>query len=231
MKKMIAMIPARLGSKRIPYKNLRYLAEKPLIQYPIDLALQSGCFEEVWVNTESEALGRVAEKMGARFHRRPEDLATDTATNREFTYEFLQKHLGDYVVMVNTTSPLLRKETVQSFIRYLEENDYDTVLSVVSEKAETFFRGEPLNFSLKEKINSQFLEPVEPVVWALTAWKRAPFLAMQETGRNPVFGGEVGKFTIPKDESCDLDTEEDWRIAEGILAARNQKHDKRYMEM
>lgn len=231
MRNYIAMIPARLGSKRIPKKNLRYLAEKPLIQYPIDLALQSGCFEEVWVNTESEALGRAAEKMGARFHRRPEDLATDTATNREFTYEFLQKHLCDYVVMVNTTSPLLRKETIQSFIRYLEENDYDTVLSVVSEKAETFFRGEPLNFSLKEKINSQFLEPVEPVVWALTAWKRKSFLTMQEAGQNPVFGGQVGKFTIPKDESCDLDTEEDWRIAEGILTARNQNLQKRYMEM
>lgn len=231
MRNYIAMIPARLGSKRIPKKNLRYLAEKPLIQYPIDLALQSGCFEEVWVNTESEALGRVAEKMGARFHRRPEDLATDTATNRDFTYEFLQKHSCDYVVMVNTTSPLLRKETIQSFIRYLEGNDYDTVLSVVSEKAETFFRGEPLNFSLKEKINSQFLEPIEQVVWALTAWKRNSFLAMQEAGQNPVFGGKVGKFTIPKDESCDLDTEEDWRIAEGILTARNQNLQKRYMEM
>ena len=229
--KLIAMIPARLGSKRIPKKNLRYLAEKPLIQYPIDLALQSGCFEEVWVNTESEALGTIAEKLGVRFHRRPPELATDTATNRDFTYEFLQKHPCDYVIMVNTTSPLLRKETIQSFIRYLEENDYDTVLSVVSEKAETFFRGEPLNFSLKEKINSQFLEPIEPVVWALTAWKRSTFITMQESGQNPVFGGKVGKFSIPKDESCDLDTEEDWRIAEGIFTARNKNLPKRYMEM
>ncbi|MBQ8698720.1 MAG: acylneuraminate cytidylyltransferase family protein [Schwartzia sp.] len=229
--KMIAMIPARLGSKRIPKKNLRYLAEKPLIQYPIDLALQSGCFEEVWVNTESEALGTIAEKLGVRFHRRPPELATDTATNRDFTYEFLQKHPCDYVVMVNTTSPLLRQETIQSFVHYLDENDYDTVLSVIEEKAETFFRGEPLNFSLREKINSQFLEPTEPVVWALTAWKRSSFMALQEAGQNPVFGGNVGKFAVPKDESCDLDTEEDWRIAEGILLARKQNLPKRYMEM
>lgn len=47
--KITAMIPARLGSKRISRKNIRYMDQKPLIQYPIDLALDSGLFAEVWV--------------------------------------------------------------------------------------------------------------------------------------------------------------------------------------
>ena len=119
------------------------------------------------------------------------------------------------------------------FLDYVEENDFDTVLSVISEKEETFFRGEPLNFSLKEKINSQFLEPTEKIVWALTAWRRSSFMRMQEEGINPVFGGNLGRFAIPKDESCDLDTPEDWRIAEGILMSRNEKYKlkERYMEL
>ena len=75
--RMIAMIPARLGSKRIPKKNLRYLGEKPLIQYPIDLALQIPEFESVWVNTESRELGYAAEKMGARFDERPPEFSAD----------------------------------------------------------------------------------------------------------------------------------------------------------
>lgn len=231
MKKYIAMIPARLGSKRIPKKNIRYMLEKPLIQYPIDLALQSGYFESVWVNTESEELGKIIQDMGAKFHRRPLELASDTATNREFTYEFLQKHECDYVVMVNTTSPLLRQDTIKSFLTFLEDNDYDTVVSVIEEKEETFFKGEPLNFSLDKKINSQLLEPTESIVWALTAWKRSAFLNMQGTGINPIFGGKLGRFIIPKDEACDLDTEEDWNIAEGILMARNSKKEKRYIEI
>ena len=103
--KMIAMIPARLGSKRIPKKNLRYLAEKPLIQYPIDLALQIPEFESVWVNTESVALGRAIERMGAKFHQRPEEFSADNCTNREFTYHFMCHHECDYVIMVNSTSP------------------------------------------------------------------------------------------------------------------------------
>lgn len=218
--KIIAMIPARLGSKRIPKKNIRYMGDKALIQYPIDLALRSGAFESVWVNTESKELGKVIQTMGAQFHERPRELAGDTATNREFTYEFLEKHPCDYVVMVNTTSPLLRQETLDKFMEYVKENDFDTVLSVVSEKEETFYQDKPLNFSLQEKVNSQLLEPVEKIVWAMTAWKRKTFMRLQEEGKNPVFGGKIGKFAIPKDESCDLDTEEDWRIAEGILLSR-----------
>ena len=218
--KIIAMIPARLGSKRIPKKNIRYMGDKALIQYPIDLALRSGAFESVWVNTESKELGKVIQTMGAQFHERPKELAGDTATNREFTYEFLEKHPCDYVVMVNTTSPLLRQETLDKFMEYVQENDFDTVLSVVSEKEETFYQDKPLNFSLQEKVNSQLLEPVEKIVWAMTAWKRKTFMRLQEEGKNPVFGGKIGKFAIPKDESCDLDTEEDWRIAEGILLSR-----------
>lgn len=229
--KLIAMIPARLGSKRIPKKNIRYMDGKPLIQYPIDLAVGSGLFEEVWVNTESAELGRIIQTMGAQFHERPAQLAGDKATNRDFTYEFMQKHDCDYVVMVNTTSPLLREDTVKKFLTFINENDYDTIVSVVAEREETFFQDKPLNFSLEEKVNSQFLEPTEAIVWALTAWKRETFMKLQEEGKNPVFGGKLGKFAIPKDESCDLDTEEDWRIAEGILESRKIEREKRYVEL
>ena len=232
-KKLVAMIPARLGSKRIPKKNIRYMGEKPLIQYPIDLALKSKMFESIWINTESEELGCAAKKLGVKFHKRPAELANDQATNREFTYEFMQKHECDYVIMINPTSPMLRENTMNRFIDYVKNNDFDTVLSVISEKEETFFQGEPLNFSLKEKVNSQMLEPIEKIVWALTAWKRKTFMELQEQGINPVFGGKIGRFPIPKDEPCDLDTPEDWRIAEGILMSRNEKYKmkERYMDL
>lgn len=218
--KFIAMIPARLGSKRIPKKNLRYLGGKPLIQYPIDLALQMKEFESVWVNTESGELGKVIEKMGAKFHKRPEGFSTDNCTNREFTYHFMCHHECDYVIMVNSTSPLLRKDTMERFVKFVKEHDYDTVLSTVSDKAESFYQGKPINFDIKNKVNSQMLQPVERTVWALTAWRRSTFIELERQGICPVFGGKLGTFSIPKDESCDLDTEEDWRIAEGFIKTR-----------
>jgi len=210
------------------------MGDKPLIQYPIDIALNSQVIDEVWVNTEDERLGMAAQRMGAKFHKRPSELASDTATNREFTYEFMKQHPCDYVVMINPTSPLLREDTFKSFVRYVLNNDFDVVMSVISEREETFFQGKPLNFSLEEKINSQLLDPVEKIIWALTAWKSSYFIKMQEQGLNPVFGyqGTMGRFQIPKDEACDLDTEEDWRIAEGILRARAIRlGEERYIDL
>lgn len=231
--KLVAMIPARMGSKRIPKKNIRYMLDKPLIQYPIDLALGSDAFESIWVNTESEELGRACEKLGVNFHKRPEELANDQATNRDFTYEFLKKHECDYVVMINPTSPALRPETMERFIQFLQENDYDTIMSVESIQAETFCRGEKINFDGKDKIPSQNLDAIEYVIWALTAWKRDTFLRLQESGECPIFGGKMGTFVIPKDESADLDTEEDWNVAEAALLARQARSTGtvRYLEL
>ena len=231
--RLVAMIPARMGSKRIPKKNIRYLLDKPLIQYPIDLAVNSRAFDSIWVNTESEELGRICQGMGVSFHCRPAELSTDTATNRDFTYEFLMEHDCDYVVMINPTSPALRQETLERFLQYLQSNDFDTIMSVISVRAEAYYLGKPINFDGKDKINSQYLEPVQEVMWALTAWKRETFLTLEDSGKCPIFGGKLGLFPIPKDESSDLDTEEDWNIAEGVLTARIQRitAKKRYLDL
>lgn len=231
--KLLAMIPARMGSKRIPKKNIRLMMGKPLIQYPIELALNSKQFEEIWVNTESEPLGLACEKMGAKFHRRPAELATDTATNRDFVYQFMKTHDCDYVIMINPTSPALRQETLDGFLNYVRENDFDTVFSVLDLQAESFYRGEFINFDGKDKINSQFLEPVQAIMWAITAWKKETFVKLQESGQCPVFGGKIGLFPIPKDESPDLDTEEDWNVAEATLMARAAREhtEKQYLDL
>jgi CMP-N-acetylneuraminic acid synthetase len=161
--KIIAMIPARLGSKRIPKKNLRLLHGKPLLQYAIDLANACDALTEVWVNSESDELGRLALKNGARFHKRPPHLSTDTATNQDFTAEFLQAHECDFVVMVNSTSPLATIDSLNGFCEKVRSDEYDTVMSVIDEYAECFYDGRPVNFPLDKKINSQDLSPVRKV--------------------------------------------------------------------
>ncbi len=219
-KKLVAMIPARLGSKRIPKKNLRYLLDKPLIQYVIELTKHSKRFDGVWVNSESEEIGAFATAQGVYFHQRPIELSSDQATNQQFTAEFLEKHECEYVVMINSTSPLLTQDTLERFVEFVNASDYDTIFTVIDEKAESFFRGEPINFDVNRKVNSQLLEPVQKIVWAMTAWKRETFLAYHFQNKCGTYAGNIGLFTIPKDESCDLDTMEDWAIAEGMLTAR-----------
>ena len=211
------MIPARMGSKRIPQKNIRCLAGKPLIEYAIETAQQAACFDDIWVNSESDQLGELALRNAVNFHRRPPELATDTATNQDFTAEFLRAHPCDYVVMVNSTSPLLQAETVQQFCRQVRSGSADTILSVLEERAECFFNNVPVNFSTSEKINSQDLAPVQKVVWALTAWNRTSFLKFADAGQCGVFGGHIQLFSIPLREALDIDTQEQWDLAEAML--------------
>jgi len=218
--KIIAMIPARMGSKRIPKKNIRLLAGKPLLQYAIENAVNSGAFDEVWVNSESEVIGELAKCCGVGFHKRPAELSGERATNNDFTREFLECHECDYLVMVNPTSPLIFPETVADFVSFVRDGKYDTVLSVVEEYAECFFCGKPINFSVDRKVNSQDLVPVVKVVWALTAWKRETFLRYASLGKCATFSGELGFFPIPFDQAVDIDTEAQWKLAEEILLAR-----------
>ncbi|MBC87217.1 MAG: cytidyltransferase [Bdellovibrionaceae bacterium] len=223
MKEVIFMIPARLGSKRVPKKNIRVLVDKPLLQYPIDLCKKVLPSENIYVNSESEVLGQLALASGVKFHKRPEELSTDTATNQDFTREFLEVNPCDFVVMVNPTSPLLTETTLRNFIEFLEATDADTVMSTVDERAECFYEDKNLNFSLSEKINSQDLEPVRKIVWAITAWRRESFLKACNRGECGVFNGTLRYFSIPKDEACDIDTEEDWKIAEALVRAQQSK--------
>ena len=67
MKKIIAMIPVRLGSKRIPNKNLRLLGNKPLVAYIIEAAIKADVFDEIYINSESDIFKEIAEQYGVKF--------------------------------------------------------------------------------------------------------------------------------------------------------------------
>ena len=212
--RIIAMIPARLGSKRIPKKNLRILDDKPLIQHAIDLAKDSRAFDSIIVNSESDTIGDIALKNNIKFYKRPAEFSTDTATNNEFTADFLKNNDCDFVVMLNSTSPLLSPETVVQFVQFVKENNFDTILSVKKIQTEIIFQNRPLNFNYKKKINSQEIEPAYSLVWALTAWKKSSFLTYFNERKCGTFCGSVGHFAVPESEAYDIDTQEDWKLVE-----------------
>ena len=106
------MIPCRLGSKRIPKKNLRLLGDKTLSQWVASTAKETGLFDEIYINSESEVFKKVAEDVGVKFYKRPEQFATDTATNDEFALDFMDAFDFDVLIQINPTSPFLSKEDI-----------------------------------------------------------------------------------------------------------------------
>lgn len=214
--KSLAMIPARMGSQRLKQKNLMPLRGEPLIVHAIRKSLQSQTFDEVWVNSEHEAFAEIAEKEGARFHRRPEALANHVATSEDFVAEFLQAHPCDLLFQVHSIAPLLTLDALKNFVHAMQAQEVDALLSVVDEPLEAFCKGEPVNFSLERKTNSQELDPIRRICWAVTGWRRDTFLAAARAGRCATYAGHVGLFSVGRLAGHVVKTAEDLAIAEAL---------------
>jgi CMP-N-acetylneuraminic acid synthetase len=138
-KKVIAIIPARGGSKGLPGKNIKLLGGKPLIAWSIQRALESKYIDEVLVSTDSEEIARIALDHGAKVpFLRPAHLATDTASSvdtvlhaLDFYRDNLDRHF-DYVALIEPTSPLREPEDLDAMFELLnrQDADLDAVVSV-----------------------------------------------------------------------------------------------------
>jgi CMP-N-acetylneuraminic acid synthetase len=210
------MIPARMGSQRLKQKNLMPLRGEPLIVHAIRKCLRSGVFDEVWVNSEHAAFGEIAEREGARFHQRPEHLANNVATSEDFVAEFLHAHPCDLLFQVHSIAPLLTCGDLQEFVRAMQAQDVDVLLSVVDEPLEAFCKEAPVNFSLERKTNSQDLQPIRRICWAVTGWRRETYLDAVRSGRCATYAGRVGLFSVRRLAGHVVKTAEDMAIAEAL---------------
>lgn len=213
----IAMIPARMGSKRLPKKNLALLKGKALIQHAIEKCQAAGVFDEIWVNSEHADFGPIAQAAGVNFHQRPEHLGSDTATSEDFVEEFLQEHPCEILFQVHSIAPLLTVGDVQGFVGAMTEQNVDCMLSTVDDHLEALCRGEPVNFTFAEKTNSQDLPPVKKVAWSITGWRRETFLAAKEAGECATYAGKRGSFPVNKMAGHVIKTAEDLEIADALF--------------
>lgn len=138
-KSVIAIIPARAGSKGLPGKNVRPLCGKPLVAWSIQSARKSRHVDEVLVSTDGDDIARIAGEFGAPVpFRRPAELASDTATTLsvvEHALDFYRHHLRrrfDILVLLEPTSPLREDGDIDSMLEQLAGNweRFDSVVSI-----------------------------------------------------------------------------------------------------
>lgn len=137
-KKILAIIPARGGSKGLPGKNIKELCGKPLIAWSIEHAQKSKYVDELFISTDSQEIADVAEHFGAPCPElRPAELARDTAPSSEFIVYTLEKmkkegKFFDYFILLEPTSPLRDVEDVDKSIEMLVDNPVaESVMGVV----------------------------------------------------------------------------------------------------
>lgn len=130
-KSFLGIIPARGGSKRLPRKNILDLAGKPLIVWTIEASLKSRYIDKTIVTSDDDEILAISEKYGASVIKRPQELASDTATTFDaikHTIDNMEKY--DYIVLLQPTSPLRNEKHIDEAIELLEEKNADAVISV-----------------------------------------------------------------------------------------------------
>lgn len=228
-KKIVAMIPCRLGSQRIPKKNLRLLGGKTIAQWVANACLQSECFDEIYINSESTIFEKMALDVGVKFYKRPEIHASNSATNDDFGLDFIQNVKCDILVQVNPTSPFTTKEDLRTFVKMFVDGNFETLHTVKNEQIETLMDGMPLNFDpLKPMPRSQDLVPVKVFTSSIMAWDTNRFKQnMTELGC-AVYGGKgkIGYYTLRGISTIDIDNEFDFTLAEFVVETLNRGANK-----
>lgn len=187
---ILGLIPARGGSKRVPRKNLKQLAGRPLIEWTIEAARQSAWLDTVAVTTEDDEIHWVAIENGIAVIRRPMLLATDTANIYDAIRHALARFQGDYthVCLLHPTSPLRSVVDIDACCGLAMETNADAVVSYA-------MNGEVPNGAVY----------VGRKGWILS-------------GGNFDTAGHV-RYDMPPSRSVDIDTPDDWAEAERLMAA------------
>lgn len=188
--KVLGVIPARGGSKRVPRKNLRPLGGKPLIAWTLDAARQAKSLNYWAVSTEDREIADIASALGAFVIKRPEELATDDATTGDVllhALEWLEPSTYDMVVCLHPTSPIRDAKHIDQAVAILGASTAPSLASVVYDKRS--YRHNASIYATK-----------------------VPFRAL--------YGSNTIPFLMDKRHSLDIDEEIDLKIAELFLQER-----------
>lgn len=219
--KVLAIITARGGSKRIPRKNIKEFCGKPIIGYSIEAAKHSGAFDCVMVSTDDQEIAEIGKQFGAEIpFYRSEKTSNDFATTTDVLMEVLDEYDKrgehfDVACCIYPTAPFITAERLKEAVETLANSDADTLIPVVAfsyppQRALVINDGK-LQFKYPENINarSQDLEKHYHDAGQFYVFRTDAF----RKNKNLMLGN-ILPLVLDEMEVQDIDTEEDWKMAE-----------------
>lgn len=229
-KRILAIIPARGGSKGIPRKNIRMLAGKPLIAYSILSGLQSNYIDRLIVSTDDAEISEVARSLGAEApFTRPAELASDTAKSlpvMQHAIRFCEEQEGknyDFIVLLEPTGPMRIIQDIEGAIEKAIDTNADSVVGlmeledanpirvkkIVNDHIECFCMPEP------EGLRRQDQEKAYLRNGSIYVFKRDNLIH-----NNSLWGKESRPYVMPRERSVNIDEESDFLVAEFYIKKR-----------
>ena len=233
MKKAIAIIPARGGSKRIPRKNIKLFHGKPLIGYSIEVALKSNLFDKVIVSTDDEEIAKVAVEYGAEVpFLRPKELSDDysssgLAVNHAIDYLSNRGEKYNFVCTIYATAPFLKEKYLIEGFEKLRNSDAHQSFGVTSmsfpiqrtfkitsdKRCKMFF---PEYFQTRSQDLEEAYQDAGQFYWE----------NLNNKFSDIPFGKDSIPIVLPRYLVQDIDTLEDWQRAEYMFEVINKLKNK-----
>lgn len=230
-KRVLAIVPARKGSKRLKNKNILPLSNKPLIAWTLDAALQSKYIDNVFVSTDSQLISDIAITYKAQCPLlRPEELSNDTATTNDVithVIEYLesQNDIYDYIILLQPTSPLRTTCDIDASIDKIYKMDKDTLVSLsLCAHSPLLINVLPENESLsgflkkENNIRSQDMPKYYRINGAIYIFKRSYVGKLSE-----IYNDKGIAFISSAGSDIDIDTLQDFEYAEYLINKKASK--------
>ena len=214
----ICIIQARGGSKRIPKKNIKLFHGKPLIAYSIENAKKAKIFDTIVVSTDSEEIAKIAKNLDVEVQMRPAHLANDTAGIGEVVEYVLSEYKGyEYMCMLLATAPLLDYKYLIKAYEALKNSDAVYAISVVEFEYPIFRAFEIVNNRIKMFWPQNYFKRSQELPTAYRDAGAFSFTALKRKPKsNIVFSEDALPIILPKYMGVDIDTIEDFEMAELI---------------
>ena len=220
MPKIIALVPMRHHSQRVPRKNYRVLAGKPLYQHIIETLLAVTEISEIVVDTDSQPVMNGLREHFPQVHiiNRPEHLRADDVPMNHILIHDTDEAPADFYLQTHSTNPLLKPETISRAIKLLATNypTYDSLFSVTRLQTRLYDKdGQAINHNPNELIQTQDLPPVYEENSCIYIFTRENLIAKQHRiSDHPML------FEIDADEAWDIDEELDFTITDFLIKHR-----------
>lgn len=220
--RVVALVPMKAHSERVPEKNIRLLAGRPLYHHILEALESTYAVDEVIVNTDSEEIAKGAEANFSKVKavRRAEELRGDFVSMNRIIAHDIALFAADIYLQTHSTNPLLRSETLaEALHRFVRENDHDSLFSVNRVQTRLYTAdGEPINHNPNDLVRTQDLPPVFEENSCIYIFTRESFQA----AGNKRIGLKPAMFETDRIESIDIDDEYSFHLAD-MLARYTQK--------
>ncbi len=211
--KIVCFIPIKSNSERVPGKNFRILCGRPLYQYIIDHAILANCFDDIYVDTNSDVVKKYCEERNIHWIERKQELAMNTANGNDLlNYHFDSFPNYDYYFQLFATAPFLQPNSISKAVNTLiYSTEYDSTFTALENHSFYWYSGNPINYRPCILPRSQDMQPVIEETTGLYGMSRDALAKYRcRIGAKPYI------CIVNKFEAVDINTEDDLKLADFI---------------